>query len=88
MSGQPLYEIRFAKTVYKDFRGIPKSEVSRILQKIQQLASEPRPIGSEKLSGAELYRIRQGNYRIIYSINDQVVMVTVVKVGHRKHVYK
>jgi len=50
--------------------------------------NDPRPPGSEKLSGQERYRIRQGLYRIIYEINDDVLMVVVVKVGHRKEVYR
>ncbi len=82
------YKLVFKKSVSKDFRAIPNKDVSRILQRIEELQENPRPIGSEKLSGQERYRIRQGAYRIIYEVADELLIVTVVKVGHRKHVYK
>ena len=82
------YKLVFRKSVSKDFQAIPNKDVSRILQRIEELQENPRPIGSEKLSGQERYRIRQGVYRIIYEVADELLIVTVVKVGHRKHVYK
>lgn len=82
------YKLVFKKSVSKDFRPIPNKDVTRILQRIEKLQEDPRPIGSEKLSGQERYRIRQGVYRIIYEVVDELLIVTVVKVGHRKHVYK
>ncbi|SDN59724.1 type II toxin-antitoxin system RelE family toxin [Vreelandella arcis] len=82
------YKLVFRKSVSKDFRPIPNKDVTRILKRIEELQEEPRPIGSEKLSGQERYRIRQGVYRIIYEVADELLVVTVVKVGHRKHVYK
>jgi mRNA interferase RelE/StbE len=61
----------------------------RIIRKIRTLGKDPRPAGSEKLSGPfELYRIRVGSYRVIYSIDDEAVEVHVVKIGHRKDVYR
>jgi len=60
----------------------------RVVAKIQALADDPRPPGCQKLSGAEKYRVRQGNYRIVYSIEDDRLIVLVVKVGHRKNVYR
>ena len=66
-----------------------KKDRNRIVARIQSLMSEPRPEGCEKLSGRfELYRIRVGSYRVIYSIDDRVVEVHVVKIGHRKDVYR
>jgi mRNA interferase RelE/StbE len=82
------YRIFFRKSVKKDISGIPKKDLKKILQKIELLAFEPRPIGCEKLSGQEKYRIRQENYRIVYSIQDYELTVWVVKVGHRKEVYR
>lgn len=82
------YKLVFKKSVSKDFRPIPNKDVARILQRLEPLQENPRPVGSEKLSGQERYRIRQGVYRIIYEVSDELVVVTVVKVGHRKHVYK
>jgi mRNA interferase RelE/StbE len=82
------YKIVVKRSVAKDLRPIPNKDVQRILKKIEQLAQDPRPPGSEKLSGEEKYRVRQGNYRILYTIEDEIVTVTVVKVGHRRDVYR
>jgi len=82
------YSLAFRKSVAKDLRPIPKKDVARILRRIRLLQDDPRPAGSEKLSGQERYRIRQGVYRIIYEVMDDHLLVTVVKVGHRGHVYK
>jgi mRNA interferase RelE/StbE len=82
------YELRFKNSVAKDLRALPKSDVARVLERIDALRDDPRPPGSEKLSGQERYRVRQGSYRILYEIEDQQVVVTVVKVGHRREVYR
>ncbi len=82
------YRLTFKKSVTKDFRSIPPSDVSHILKRIEALADDPRPMGSEKLSGQERFRLRQGVYRIVYEIQDEELVVIVVKVGHRKNVYR
>ncbi|MBT7051185.1 MAG: type II toxin-antitoxin system RelE/ParE family toxin [Desulfobacula sp.] len=82
------YEIFFRESVYKDFRKIPKKDLKKILSKIHNLSSNPRPPGSEKLTGQETFRIRQGNYRILYSIQDNQLTIWVVRVGHRKDIYR
>lgn len=82
------YKLAFKKSVAKDLRPIPKKDVARILQRMEALQEDPRPVGSEKLSGQERYRVRQGVYRIIYEVTDEHLVVTVVKVGHRKRVYR
>ena len=82
------YKVFFKKSVEKDFKGIPKKTLFKILEKIQNLQDDPRPIGSEKLTGQERYRIRQGTYRIVYSIQDNELTVWGVKVGHRKGIYR
>lgn len=82
------YKLVFKKSVSTDLRPIPNKDVARILQRMEELQENPRPVGSEKLSGQERYRVRQGVYRIIYEVVDELLVVTVVKVGHRKHVYK
>ena len=82
------YELVFRKSVAKDLRVFPKQDVKRIMQRIRVLADDPRPSDCEKLSGQERYRIRQGVYRIIYEIEDSRLVVLIVKVGHRRDVYR
>ena len=82
------YKIYFKKSVWKDFNTIPKKDLKNILKIIESLSKEPRPLGCRKLSGQEKYRLRQGQYRIIYSIQDDDISVWIVKVGHRKDVYR
>jgi mRNA interferase RelE/StbE len=82
------YKLEFYKSVAKDLRAFPATDVKRLLKRIETLAENPRPPGCEKLTGQERYRVRQGIYRIIYEINDGTLTVLVVKVGHRKEVYR
>ena len=82
------YRLVFKRSVAKDLRVLPKADVAAILQRIEALAGDPRPPGCEKLSAQERYRVRQGVYRILYEIEDQELVVTVVKVGHRREVYR
>ena len=83
-----VFEILFKESVWKDLRKIPKTHLEKILTRIENLKDEPRPTGCEKLTGQELYRVRQGKYRIIYSIQDNELTIWVVKVGHRRSVYR
>jgi mRNA interferase RelE/StbE len=82
------YKIFFKRSVEKDFTSIPQKDLKKILDRIEMLAENPRPSGSEKLTGQERYRVRQGLYRIVYSIQDYELTVWVVKVAHRKDVYR
>jgi mRNA interferase RelE/StbE len=84
------YSITIKSSAAKDLQGVSeKTTLSRLIEKIKSLATQPRPLGSEKLAGRpNLYRIRQGNYRIIYSVDDQSRIVDVVKVGHRGDIYR
>ena len=82
------YEIVLRKSVRKDLEPIPKRDVQHILTDIAGLANDPRPPQSRKLSGSEKYRLRCGAYRVLYQIQDAVLIVCVVKVGHRKEVYR
>ena len=82
------YRVFFKSSVEKDFSAIPKKDVKRILDRIKAFEDNPRPIGCEKLTGQEKYRLRQGRYRIVYSIQDDELTVWVVKVGHRKDIYR
>jgi mRNA interferase RelE/StbE len=82
------YRVLFRESVRKDLRSVPKKELQRILDRISTLGDNPRPPGAEKLTGKNRYRVRQCRYRIIYSVQDQELTIWVVKVGHRKDVYR
>jgi mRNA interferase RelE/StbE len=83
------FELRFKASVAKDLRGLPKADVRRVLARIEALRNDPRAPGCEKLAGNdELYRVRQGIYRIVYGIHDEQVVVEVIRVGHRREVYR
>ena len=84
------YSVRILRSAAKEIEAIPtKKDRQAIVRRIGSLASEPRGKGCEKLAGREdRYRVRQGRYRVIYSIEDDILTVVVVKVGHRKDVYR
>ena len=82
------YSLELRKSVEKDLKEIPLPDQKRILKRIQALADDPRPPGSKKLSSQERYRLRQGNFRILYEIEDQKLIIVVVKVGNRRDIYK
>ena len=82
------YKVTFKKSVAKDLRTIPSADVKRILKTIDSLADNPRSDGCIKLSVQERYRVRQGSYRIVYEIHDELLVVVVVKVAHRFTVYE
>ena len=83
------FEILIKRSAAKEIEAISrKKDRQRIVRKIRQLAEDPRPPGCQKLSGRNRYRIRQGPYRIVYSVEDDRLIVYVVKVGHRSDVYR
>jgi mRNA interferase RelE/StbE len=83
------YSVIWEPKATKELKRLPKPEIARILKAVAQLAHNPYPVGSLKLSGEESsYRIRQGNYRIIYTIENHQLLVAVVRVGHRREVYR
>jgi mRNA interferase RelE/StbE len=82
------YEVFFRESVWKDLRKISKKNLRNILKRIKGLSEDPRPSGCEKLTGQDRYRLRQGKYRIVYSIQDYELTVWIVKVRHRKDVYR
>lgn len=83
-----VYSIFFRDSVRMDLDSVPANDLKRIIERIGTLAENPRPAGCEKLSGQEKYRLRQGSYRIIYSVQDTQLTVWVVKVGHRREAYR
>jgi mRNA interferase RelE/StbE len=83
------YEILIKASAAKEIEDVPnRKDRRRIIDRIRSLGDEPRPPGSQKLSGQDKYRLRQGVYRIVYSIHDESLVVQIVKVGHRKDVYR
>ncbi len=82
------YKIFIKKSAARELEELGKKELPKVLERIVALAENPRPMGAEKLAGLELWRIRQGDCRIVYSIDDEVLTVWVVKVGHRREVYQ
>jgi mRNA interferase RelE/StbE len=83
------YKVVLKPSTVKDIEAVPrKKERQQIIKCIGLLADDPRPPGCTKLSGYDRYRIRQGSYRIVYGIEDNELVVYVIKVGHRKDVYR
>lgn len=83
------YEIVVAPKAKRDLAALPRNALSKIDSHILSLPSNPRPVGSKKLKGLEnVFRIRVGDYRIIYEIQDKRLVLLVIRVGHRKDIYK
>jgi mRNA interferase RelE/StbE len=82
------YKIEIKKSAVKEIKKLPDRDIKKILEKISSLANNPRSQNSIKLSADEKYRIRIGVYRILYEIKDELLIVTVVKVAHRKDIYR
>ncbi len=83
------YRIRIKQSAKKELESVStKADRRRIVERIQALAQNPRPPGCSKLSGRELYRIRQGRYRILYFIKDRELLIHVIRIAHRKTVYR
>jgi mRNA interferase RelE/StbE len=82
------YKIEIKKSAAKEISKLPKVALKRIVERIGALGEEPRPKGCKKLSADEKYRIRVGVYKVLYSIDDDRLIIFVVKAGHRKEIYK
>jgi mRNA interferase RelE/StbE len=82
------YAVDVRRSAGKELDDLPTADLGRVVSRIRALETDPRPPRSEKLTGAEQYRIRQGVYRILYEIDDTRRVVTVVKIGHRREVYR
>ena len=82
------YSLFVKKSVSKDLRAVPKRDVARILKRIERLARDPHGSGCERLAGRELYRVRQGSYRILYEIHDADRSIVIIKVAHRSKAYE
>lgn len=82
------YNLFVKKSAERELRALPKQDLRRVTERLLRLSHNPRPPGCEKLSGHDQYRIRQGDYRIVYAIDDAARVVTLVKIGHRRDVYR
>lgn len=82
------YSIEIKRSAAREIEGLPRKDRERVVARIGSLANDPRPPGCEKLSHDDKYRVRQGDYRILYQITDRRLVVTVVRVGHRRDVYR
>ena len=82
------YKIEIKKSAAKELSNLPTKDLKIIIQKIQNLAEDPRPSGCKKLTADEKYRIRSGKYRILYIIKEDVLVIYIIKIGHRRDVYR
>ena len=82
------YSVLIKRSAGKELERLPDKPRRQIVKKILALADHPRPPGCEKLTGEELYRIRHGDYRVVYEIEDAALTVIVVRVGNRRDVYR
>lgn len=82
------YSVSIKPSAVKELEGLPIKDRRRIARRIQGLASDPRPPGCEKLAGDDRYRVRQGDYRVVYGVDDVERQVLVVKIGNRRDVYR
>lgn len=82
------YKIAIKKSSAKELENIPKKHLRKIVKRIQSLAQNPGPSGFGKLSAQQRYRVRQGDYRIVYSIDDEDSLIDIVKIGHRREIYR
>jgi mRNA interferase RelE/StbE len=83
-----MYSVELKRSAAREIEALPLRERRQIVERIGRLADDPRPRGCEKLAGGERYRVRQGDYRIVYTIEDALLTIWVVKVGHRRDVYR
>ncbi len=82
------YNVHLSRSAERELRGVPPPDLMRIWRRIRALEGDPRPPGCMKLAGAEGYRIRQGDWRVVYLVDDTVRRVDVVKIGHRREIYR
>ena len=82
------YRLLIKPSAAKELEGLPLMDRRRVVARMQGLSDQPRPPGCEKLTGHDLFRIRQGNYRILYEVQDHDLTVTIFKIGHRRDVYR
>ncbi len=82
------YNVLFKKSAEKELADIPRTHLQKIIQRIKKLGTDPRPSDSRKLSNYNLFRVRQGDYRIVYFVDDKKNELEIIKIGHRKEIYR
>jgi mRNA interferase RelE/StbE len=82
------YRLLIKPSAAKELEGLPLKDRRRVVARMQGLSDQPRPPGCEKLTGHDLFRVRQGKYRILYEVQDHDLTVTIFKIGHRRDVYR
>ena len=82
------YERRRKPSAVRELKSRPKKDRGRIVDRVEALSDDPRPRGCEKLTGGARYRVRQGTFRVLYEVDDEDKLVTVIKIGHRRDVYR
>ena len=82
------YSVSIKASALKELEKLPKADLAKVFGRMEALKDDPRPAGAVKLTVADLFRIRQGNHRILYSIDDKAAQVEVIKIGHRSEVYR
>jgi mRNA interferase RelE/StbE len=83
-----MYRMELRRKVQRSLDTLPKRDFNAVIETLKNLANSPRPKGVEKIKIAGLWRIRQGDYRVVYSIDDKQKMITIVRIGHRREVYR
>jgi mRNA interferase RelE/StbE len=84
-----LYDVHWKESAKKELKNLDKQIIKRLLENITQLAENPRPLTCKKLQGADnLYRVRVGDYRVVFSIDDKVLIIEIIRVGHRRKIYQ
>jgi mRNA interferase RelE/StbE len=84
-----LYKIEWKHSAKKELKRLNREDIPRIIEAVENLSIDPYPIGSRKLQGCEqLYRIRVSNYRVVYSVKNKILLIEIIRVGHRKDIYK
>ncbi|MFQ5829973.1 MAG: type II toxin-antitoxin system RelE/ParE family toxin [Candidatus Methylomirabilia bacterium] len=82
------YRLLIKPSAVKELEALPLKDRRRVVARLRGLSDQPRPLGCEKLTGHDLYRVRQGNYRILYEVQDHDLTVAIIKIGHRREIYR
>ena len=84
-----MYKIEWKQSAKKELKKLKKAVIPRIIKAVESLSINPHPTGSRKLQGSEhLYRVRLGDYRIVYSVENKIVLIEIIRIGHRKDIYR